>query len=251
MPDVDDIMKAMTEATNEMAKWLGGDPSRHGTLRGTFEAALAEAQGAEIMKTRNFTPANPSFSHFDSMRDAANGLQRNLDKFRDLLMQLRSTDPKAAEAADFSFRPLTESAELRVDLARKTEEVIIEIANTRNTTRLEGVPLQQGRDAANLVSNQLRTMNISLVPNQIAQGSNLLDRLRTLPTTLEEARDQLKVLVASVGVAARAAMQAARAWWSRALAVLDELLVAFGSRFTVFLPPIPTDTLKGNRGKGA
>lgn len=205
---------------------------------------MAEAQGAELIKVRNFTPATQSYNHFQSMRDGANALQNNLTQFRQLVMQLRSIDPKAAEAADRSFRPLTESASLRVELVRRTEQMIIELSNTGNATRLQGVPLQQGRDSANLVSNQLRTMNMNLVPQQLAQGNDLLARIRALPASIAEARDELKRIVGMVAVTARAALQAGRSAMTRALNAVSEMLVAFGSRFTVFLPPIPTDQLK-------
>jgi hypothetical protein len=245
---VDQVLEQLRQVTENMAKTLGADPGRHGMLRGTFEAALAEAQGAELIKVRDFTPANQSYNHYQSMRGAANSLQLNLVQFRQLLMQLRSIDPQAAELADRSFRPLTETAASRVHLAQQAEQMIIEIANTGNTTRLQGVPLNQSRDAAGLVSNQLRQMNMNLVPQGLAQGNNLLDRIRQLPTTLSEAKDQVRQIAVMVSSVASAAASSARSAASRALSALTEVLIGFGSRFTVFLPPIPTQTLQSMSG---
>src|SRR5262249_20919671 len=162
------------QATNSIANTLGADPSKHGMLRGTFEAALAEAQGAELIKVRNFTPAVQSYNHYQSMRDAANSLANNLSQYRQLLMQLRTMDAKVAEVVDRSFRTLSETASVRVQMAQQVEELINEINTTGNATRLQGVPLNQGRDAAGLVSNQLRQMNLGLVPGQLAQNFNAL-----------------------------------------------------------------------------
>lgn len=254
--NVEEILEKMQEITDEMAKHLGADPKRHGMLRGTFEMALAEAQGAEIQKVKNFTPANQSYNHYDSMRSAANGLQNNLTEFRKLLLQLRTIDPKAAQAADQSFRPLTEAAAHGVHVAQKTEELIIEISNTKNTTRLQGVPLNQGRDAANLASNQLRQMNQNLVPQGLAQSSgNVLERIKTMPTTINEARDKIREIARMVATTAAAyasmARRAAQSAASRAFNATMEFLVAFGSRFNVFIPPIETDQLNSMSGKSS
>jgi hypothetical protein len=253
--DLDEILDQIQQVTSNLANTLGADPSKHGMLRGTFEAALAEAQGAELVKSRNFTPAAQSFNHYQSMRDAANSLANNLSQFRALLMQLRAVDPRAAEIADRSFRPLVETASLRVNMAGQVDELINEINTTGNATRLQGVPLNQSRDVAGLVSNQLRQMNIGLVPQQLAQNFNgLMDRIRQLPTTLSEARDQVRNIALMVSSVASAAARMARAALTRAAEATMELLVEWGSRFTVFLPPIPTDTLKsmpGGSSKGA
>lgn len=252
--EIQQIMDELTEATNIMAAWLGGDPKKHAMLRGTFEAALAEAQGAELIKPSNFTPANQSFKHYDSMRDGANALQNAITQFRAGLTRLSTIDPKAAQRADISFRPLVDSAAYRVNLAQQTEKMIVEIANTGNSTRLQGVPLNQSRDSAGLVSNQLRQMNLNLAPQGLSQGTTLLDRIRQLPTTFAQAREEIKRIALMVSTTAGAFARAGTSAASRAMTALSELMVAFGSRFTVFIPPIPTDQLQsmpGATGKGA
>lgn len=250
-----EIMEQMQKVTDGLAETLGASSKQHGMLRGTFEMALAEAQGAEIKKVSNFTPANQSYNHYESMRSAANSLQNNLTRFKELLSELRAIDPKAADAADKSFRPLTETAASRVNLAQKTEELIIEIGNTRNTTRLQGVPLNQGRDAANLASNQLRQMNQNLVPQGLARSNDVLSRIRELPTTINEARDKIREIARMVATTAAgymaAARRAAQSATTRAFNATMEFLVAFGSRFSVFLPPIETDQLNSMSGKSS
>ncbi len=241
---LEQILAMIAEYTNNMANLLGADPSKHGMLRGTFEAALAEAQGAELIKVKNFTPANQSYNHFQSMRDTANALQNTLTSVRQQLIALRSLDPKAAELADRSFRPLVENAAYRVHLAQQTEKMIIEIAQTGNSTRLQGVPLNQGRDAANLVSNQLRTMNMNLVPQGVSQGTTLLERIKQLPTTASEAREQIKQVAIWVSTSLAMARRAAQNALTRALTATTEMLAAFSGRFMSFIPPIPTKQLK-------
>jgi hypothetical protein len=252
--DLDEIQARILDVTTNLANTLGADPKKHGMLRGTFEGALAEAQGAELIKPKFFTPASQSFKHFENMRGAANSLANNLSQFRELLMKLRAIDPKAADVADTSFRPLTETASLRVQMANEVEELIIEINTTGNATRLTGVPLNQSRDAAGLVSNQLQQFNMGLVPKQLAQSfSTLMDRIRQLPTTLSEARDQVRniaLMVSSVATAAARMARSALARLSEAFEATLDVVAEFASRFTVFIPPVPTDLLKSVPGGG-
>lgn len=254
MDEVAEIFAALQEVTNVMFAFLGADPQKHHLLRGTFEAAIAEAQGAELIKVKNFTPVNQSFNHFQAMREGANAMRTALSDFSDLMMRLRRIDLQAAMRADAAFRPLTDSAALRVDTARKTEELIIEITNTRNQTRLQGVPLQLGRSQAGLVSNQLRQMNLSLVPNTLSRSTPVLDRIRTFPITSDDAKTLAKQISAMVSSSAFAVRALARTAATRALAALEEFLVAFGSRFSVFIPPVPKETLEswsGSSSKGS
>jgi hypothetical protein len=238
---VQELVQKIQEATDEMAKTLG---AHHGTLRGTYEAVLAEAQGAELVKARNFTPAAQSFNHYQNMRAAANSLANNLKIFYDSIAQLRAIDPKAARVADETFQPLTSTAHLRLEIARKTEQLIIEIAQTRNTARLEGVPLNQSRDVAGLVSNQLRQMNMNLVPQGLDQGSRgLMARIRILPTTLTQARDEIRQIASMIGTMAATAARAATLAASRAVTAVTEMLISWSSRFSVFLPPTPIELL--------
>jgi hypothetical protein len=244
----DQILAGIQQATDSMANTLGANPGSHGMLRGTFEAALAEAQGAELIKGSNFTPSVQAYNHYQSMRDAANGLANNLSSFRQLLMQLRGIDPRAADAVQRSLRPLTEMASQRLEMAQKVDELINEINTTGNATRLQGVPLNQGRDAAGLVSNQLNNLRLGLVPQQLAQSfSALMDRIKELPATLEEAQEQIRTMAVTVSsvaaAAARGAARAAQAAVSRSWTAAMEFLAAFGSRLTSFII-IPTKMLK-------
>lgn len=250
---IEQIMKDILESTTNIANHLGADPSKHGMLQGTFDGALAEAQSGEIMKVKNFTPANQSFKHYNSMRDSANALVNSLDKFRSALTRLSAIDFKAANLTDKTYRPLIETAASRVDLAQKTEQMIIELANTGNSTRLQGVPLNQGRDAANLISNQLSQKGLTLLPPQLsAQGITLLQRIRQLPITFEQSREQVRQILTmgfSAGVAVRRTIQGAI---SQALTSTIETIAAFGSRFTSFFL-IPTFLLEefSDKPKGA
>ncbi|CAN5394363.1 hypothetical protein BH20ACI1_BH20ACI1_15270 [soil metagenome] len=242
--NLDKILELIEKITIDMANEMGADPRKHGMLRGTFEAALAEAQGAELTKVKYFTPANQSYNHFKSMRDAANALQNSLTAFRQALTQLRTIDPKAAEIADKSFRPLVDSAAYRINLAQQTEKLIIEIAQTGNSTRLQGTPLTLGRDNAGLVSSQLRTMNTNLVPQGLAQGSSLIERIKQLPTTTSEAKEQIRQVAIWVTTSLAMARRAAQSALTRAFTATTEMLAAFSARFMSFLPPVPTGQLK-------
>jgi RHS repeat-associated protein len=82
-PPAVELTQKLQETADNLMRTLGSDPKQHGMLRRTFEAALAEAQGAELTKTKDFSPGNQSWQHYTSMRSAANALQNNLTRFRD------------------------------------------------------------------------------------------------------------------------------------------------------------------------
>jgi hypothetical protein len=180
------------------------------------------------------------------MRDAANAVASRLKEMRELLNAISRIDPKAAKTLETAYRPVMETGASRLDLARKVEEVIVEIAQTRNYNRLAGTPLRQSRDAAGLVSNQLRQMNMSLIPQGIAQTTNLLERIKQLPTTLNEAKDSVVRLTAMVASSAAGMARAAGPAASRAITAALEALIALGSRM-VFVPLLLNpEVLRGN-----
>ena len=89
---------------------LSASRSYHGVLRGSLEAVLAEAQGAEVVG-----PDGQPFNHYQSLIDTLNALRNNAGTIRDILAQIRARgDYRTVEELSRSLRPL-------LDLARDRE----------------------------------------------------------------------------------------------------------------------------------
>ncbi len=223
----------------------------HGIDRGTYEGALAEYQGAVILKDSGI-----AYKHYDSMRNTANALVTNRQAILDGIAKLRQTDPQAASTAARSLEPLLNDSTKYIALARDTEKVMIELGNTQNAQRLAGlVTTPQGRTTAALMSNQLASQRMALLPQGVAQTNwvqSIMGRIQGLPITPQEVRARAVELSTKVGTFAagvRGALVAAR---TAAPAVLESLLMwltAFGSRLVtplIFIGPLP-----GSSGKEA
>jgi RHS repeat-associated protein len=241
-PTPADLAQLIQQRGDQLIQFMG---THHGLLRGTFEATLAEAQGAHLTGS-----AGQTFQHFQSMQQAANGLATRQGELTQLLQTLQRADPAAARDIGDAIRPaLARSREL-MTLAQETERVVIELSNTGNAGRLGGVPLDTGRDAARLASTQLNQMRLSLVPKEIASGfQSTMDRIRQLPVTLSELRDRAKEVGSAVGAAFTALRSAAAAGGRSAAArffgTALEFLGAFGSRLVtpfIFIGPFPGRT---------
>jgi len=148
---------------------------------------------------------------------------------------------------------LTRARQL-IDLAQQTRELITEIRFTQNQTRLEGMPLQTGRDMARLASTQAAQMGRSLVPGGLSQAPwvrSLLDQIRQLPVTLDQLRDRSREIGALVSSSIAALLRApaaiaARSALSRFLGAAATVLEGLGSRLITipFFIIIPTSMLR-------
>jgi hypothetical protein len=171
----------------------------------------------------------------------------NKDRILQLIAQLRQLDPAAASAAQRSLDPVIRVAKDRIALIQETEQLMIELDLTGNSQRLNGVALSpQARSTAGLASNQLRNLNMNLIPPGMNQGwvQSVMGRIRMLPVTLPECRDRAMELAAKLGAfgaGVRAAMMSAGAAASSALTLFLEWLAAIGSKLTtplLFIGPL-------------
>src|SRR5262245_28346384 len=122
--EIDEIIRLMTEAAETILRTVA---QVHGTTQATHEAALAEFQGAQILKN-----SGDPFSHAQSLRETANLLVRNKDRILQLMTQLRQLDPAAASAAQRSLDPVIRVAKDRIGLIQETEMLMNELDLTGN-----------------------------------------------------------------------------------------------------------------------
>jgi hypothetical protein len=273
-PGVQELLQQVAQLAKELTDFLGVDPDQHGMLRGTVQMAYAEAQGCGIAKagavplsgslqstadlaaraqTTLFTRPQITgiFNHFESMRGAANGIATRLADMETKLAEVGKASPEAARVARQGYQQLMGTAAQRVQLAADVERELVEIANSGNANRLAGqVITETGRDAQFLAENQLAQRGLNLMPNALAQGRVMLQRIATLPINADEAKDMLKDIAVkgAAGMTAaynavRGAGTAARAWAQVAFETTGRFLVAFGAKL-VFVALIPKKTLE-------
>ena len=204
------IIQRLPDAVSELQAVLSASRSYHGVLRGSLEAVLAEAQGADVVG-----PDGQPFNHYQSLIDTLNALRNNAGTIRDILAQIRARgDYRTVEELSRSLRPL-------LDLARDREAVMAEtqaLAETleeTNPQRLAGVAfgqgglgVQTGRTIASLVSTQLQMLATTLrargidpvlVPQNLrASASLLLDEIEELPVSTEQSAPAAAATDASV-----------------------------------------------------
>lgn len=193
----------ITEQANELINFLS-DPKKHGLFRGTFEAAIAEAQGAELSK-----PSSETYTHLQSLQDTIRGLTTRVNALTGSLERLSKVDPKAAGELSRAVQPALSRGRALIALGNQTRQLIAEIKNLQWAqassmgARLGRVPLQTaGRTYASLVSTQLQRMNLNLLPNALStQYSNTLAGIRQLPTTVAELREQGRNIAGAVSSA--------------------------------------------------
>jgi len=226
--------------------------THHGLLRGTYEAAIAEAQGAELVGS-----AGQTFQHIESLEQGANALLSQKEAIGKSLSQLRNLDPRAAAQLGDALRPALDKARQLIDLAQNTRQVALELFNTGNAQRLGGTPLQTGRDVANLASEQISQLGRNLVPGAIAEVpwvEETLEEIEEQPVTLQELAESGKQIAAVVGAGVAATAQAGgaaavgsavRGFFGAAVEVLE----AIGSRFMSLPYVIPSSIL--HRGQDA
>lgn len=210
----------------------------HGFLRGTFEAALAESQGLQLIG-----PNAKMFQHLLSMEQAVRATRAPLTQIGNLLTRLRSIDPRAATVIGDSLRNLLTLARERIALAQATGDLIFELKATGNSVRLAGAPVATAaRTTTGMVSHQLRQLWQGLVPAglQSALWVRLtLERIRLLPLNAAQAAAQ----VAAAAVVARTMLMAALlhaqpGLLQRIAAGLKGMWNAAGRLTTVILVPV-------------
>lgn len=231
MAEPDQVTLTLGQALLDLLQILDGN--NHGMLRGTCEATLAEAQGAQI--------GPDGFNHIQSLRNALAALTAREDALDNAINQVGSIDASLAQRIRQILSPLlNQSSAVRATL-EETEEMALELERT-NADRLEGVAFGQGglgteiaRDSRSLVSTQImqmaaqlraRGIEPNLIPSIQSGATQLMDKVRQLPITVADATQKLAVTAAAMRAGARAAITNAG---QRGIAVLSEALEAVGA----------------------
>jgi hypothetical protein len=250
MPGSRIAMASPTTIANEIS-WAAENlqtvlTTHHGVLRGTMEAALAEAQGAELI-----APGEAA-SHLSSMEQAAAALSNNEQVVVTQLQQLRNINAQAAGQLSNALRPLLQLVRQRIDLMQQVRNLALEL-EMLHPERLESTPVVAGpREVASLISSQLRSMagplraqGIALVPGGLtvqAWVQNVLQQVRQLPVNMAQATAQVSALMVGVRTALQAAASSATPVLLRVFgAALDVLLSIGGSLITIplIIGPLP------------
>jgi hypothetical protein len=244
MATPDQIIVLLGQALLDLLQILDG--RSHGIFRGTCEAVLAEAQGGQI--------GPGGFNHLQSLRNTLTAVTARQDAVENALNQVGGIDPGLAQRIRQILSPLLNDSAEVIETLEETEQMAADLART-SPTRLQGVLFGQGgmgpeiaRDARSLVTTQIqqtagqligRGIEPRLIPSIQAGGAQLMDKIRQLPTTVNDALQNLIAIITAIRIAVQqAAVQAGRAGLAvlaDALAAIGEALAAFGSRL-VFVP---------------
>jgi RHS repeat-associated protein len=233
--EIQAVATQIQDAANELLRILQSNSVQHAMTRGTFEAAIAESQGAELTK-----PSSQTAQHLQNLRNSTTAIAQRREALVQAMNTLRRMGPNAVrahEALRQALQPLLQRSGEFLRLSAQTQEIIAEIRFTSNTTRLTGAPLNTGRDTAHLVSTQLQNMRVSLLPNGISQApwvQRTLYEIRQLPTTLSGVREQVRLIATTVTSSLSACIAAGRAaassagsalvnFFGRALPILEEI----------------------------
>jgi hypothetical protein len=209
----------------------------HGALRGTFEGAIAQAQGGRILSSSG-EPSNK----IQQLRNLQQSLSNNLSIVRTQIELLKARDVKAAQELSKSFQPLRELASKRLELANRTMDLIRQIkelgAVLRSgvTDRLSNTPIAaRSRDVSGLVSEQLRNLRMGLVPHLREQASALLREISRIPATISAARQQVAAASASITSSLAALKASGSSSLLRYLGTSFQTLINLGSRLSNFI----------------
>lgn len=115
---------------------LHGLLRHHGNYKGTFEAALLEAQGLELIGSNGAV-----FNHRMSMQEFSNGLANNLAGIGRILEAVRTRDAERGSLLTNGVGPFVGLCQSRHELAQRTEQLVLRIAaSPTDCNRLGGCP---------------------------------------------------------------------------------------------------------------
>src|SRR5271166_2399716 len=259
-PEMQQLSQQLRDAVEALCTVVSG--SAHGILRGSHEAALAEAQGAEIV--RNVAQQGATFQHILDLENTGAAIQDRLQVVQSLLGKMGEIDRGVMLRSQEALQPLMESGESNVELIEDTREVATELARNFGN-RLAGVAFGQGglgtqvgRSYAVLISTQINQMAVtlrargiepSLIPNEFSRGRMLMQQIQQLPVTIQDAFQRMAGTLAAaralfVQSAIRAAANTASSSFLRALsAAFDALFTVSGTLVTLPIFIIPPGLL--------
>jgi len=227
------LLQQIQQSSESLGQTLA---THHAFTRGTAEAVIAEAQGARFLEAGT----GREFNHLESLRQGTQAIINRREEILRAIQQLRGINPDAAQVATRSLTPLLDRTRDSIQLSNGVQEMVQEIRTlsstgaTNLTTRLQGMPLQNGRDVANLASSQTSRMGRELVPSALRETfRTTIDGIRQLPVTLSQLRERGREIMGSVAAAYSALRNSpAMIRAGAALGSAIEFLGAFGSRLT-------------------
>ena len=232
-----------------------------GVFRGTHEAVLAEAQGAQLIDA-----AGRTVNHLESLQNTRQALANREADIQQGLTEMERISRTLSSAVRDVVKPLLELSRSNRALMNETEAEAANLARLA-PTRLEGVPLGTGglgtevaRDANALVSSQLtaqanqllaRGVDPTLISNATAAEQAYLERIRDTAINNQDTVARLTPVLAAMRLAAQNALRQAsvalqmllRTVLDGLIAALDALATRLGSSLNNIII-IPTKMLK-------
>lgn len=233
----------------------------HGVWRGTAEAVLAEAQGAQFLDG-----AGRVFNHLASLQSGRDALANRETEIQAGINRIASTDRLAAMRIREIVQPLLGQSQQTRAVLTEVESEALQLSRSMPgrlaTVRMGtgGLVLDVGRAEAALASNQLlqqsaqlqsRNIEPNLIPSAMANGQQVMARVRTLPLCDKDALPRILTILTTmrlavyrtlgqVGEVARLALEPIL----EPLAVaLEWLAMNLGGRLVVFPILIPRSVL--------
>jgi hypothetical protein len=252
MATPEETLTLLARALLELIQILDG--RSHGMFRGTCEAVLAEAQGAQI--------GPGGFNHLQSLRNTLSVVTTRQDALKSAIDRIASIDPGLSARVRQILSPLLNQSSQVIETLEETEKMAVDLGR-QNPPRLSGVIFGQGgmgpeiaRDSRALITTQMqqtasqlagRGIEPRLIPAIQSGGTQLLDKIRQLPTTLDDCIRNLLATITAIRLAVQqAAIQAGRvglAVLGDALVTIGEVLASLGSRLVNLLLIINMDKM--------
>ena len=212
MSSANELATELQTAVGELHRILSG--AAHGIFRGTHEAALAEAQGAEIV--RNTARQAASYRHILSLERDGAAIADRIARIQSILGRIGGVERGAMIRSREALQPLLKLAEHHQQMIQSTRDIAADLIR-QYPNRLRGVTFSPGglgpavgRDHRALISTQLQQLAVQLrargidprlVPDAFVAARNQVSAIRNLPINAREAL----LHVSSAAAAARAA----------------------------------------------
>lgn len=156
-PDAAKLRKAFSTLVNVLT-------CSHGILRGTAEAVLAEAQGLQIIDTRNF--GRKPHHHLNDLQNAVRGLKKALATIRKNTLAIKEVNEYIYRQLEKRLGAIEMLAKLQVDLLSQVEQAAdeLKLIHHERLTGMSRVVIAGHRDENSLVSTQLKHQDVPLTP---------------------------------------------------------------------------------------
>ena len=246
--DVVDAIDAIRNAPGEVARFCASVVSlantlisHHGVFQGSQEAALAEAQGAQLFPYGS----GEVVDHLGSVRQAGQALaNRQRDIQQGLNFFARFSADLATKLREI-LNPLLRASDATRAVIAETESMAADLART-NATRLQGIPFQTGARDVTLISNQLNAQSAALqargAPTTLlpdpGAAQAYLSRIRQMATDSREAASRIVPMIAAIRAACTQTLARAGVMGRALLSTVLEALGAALEAVTLITPMI-------------